>query len=222
MNSGVVNLAGSLSKDRYDTVDLFEYDKSVRNEYAVICGIDEAGRGPLAGDVYAAAVILPDDVIIDGINDSKKLTEKKREALFDVICEKAVSYCIATASVEEIDNINILNAAMLAMKRAYEGLSVKPDAAFIDGNKTPELDIPAFSVIKGDATSASIAAASILAKVARDRYMKELAEKYPQYCFDKHKGYGTKLHYEMLDKYGASDIHRKSFLVKYYNEKNKQ
>ena len=222
MNSGVVNLAGSLSKDRNNTVDLFEYDKSVRNEYAVICGIDEAGRGPLAGDVYAAAVILPNDVIIDGINDSKKLSEKKREALFDVICEKAVSYCIATASVEEIDNINILNAAMLAMKRAYGGLSVKPDAAFIDGNKTPELDIPAFSVIKGDATSASIAAASILAKVARDRYMKELAEKYPQYCFDKHKGYGTKLHYEMLDKYGASDIHRKSFLVKYYNEKNKQ
>ena len=222
MNSGVVNLAGSLSKGRNDTVDLFEYDKSVRNEYAVICGIDEAGRGPLAGDVYAAAVILPDDVIIDGINDSKKLSEKKREALFDVICEKAVSYCIATASVEEIDNINILNAAMLAMKRACEGLSVKPDAAFIDGNKTPELDIPAFSVIKGDATSASIAAASILAKVARDRYMKELAEKYPHYCFDKHKGYGTKLHYEMLDKFGASDIHRKSFLVKYYNEKNKQ
>lgn len=215
-------MAGSLSKGRNDTVDLFEYDKSVRNEYAFICGIDEAGRGPLAGDVYAAAVILPDDVIIEGINDSKKLTEKKREALFDVICEKAVSYCIATASVEEIDNINILNAAMLAMKRACEGLSVKPDAAFIDGNKTPELDIPAFSVIKGDATSASIAAASILAKVARDRYMKELAEKYPQYCFDKHKGYGTKLHYEMLDKYGASDIHRKSFLVKYYNEKNKQ
>ena len=215
-------MAGSLSKDRNNTVDLFEYDKSVRNEYAVICGIDEAGRGPLAGDVYAAAVVLPDDVIIDGINDSKKLSEKKREALFDVICEKAVSYCIATASVEEIDNINILNAAMLAMKRAYGGLSLKPDAAFIDGNKTPELDIPAFSVIKGDATSASIAAASILAKVAPDRYMKELAEKYPQYCFDKHKGYGTKLHYEMLDKYGASDIHRKSFLVKYYNEKNKQ
>ena len=215
-------MAGSLSKDRNNTVDLFEYDKSVRNEYAVICGIDEAGRGPLAGDVYAAAVVLPDDVIIDGINDSKKLSEKKREALFDVICEKAVSYCIATASVEEIDNINILNAAMLAMKRAYGGLSLKPDAAFIDGNKTPELDIPAFSVIKGDATSASIAAASILAKVARDRYMKELAEKYPQYCLDKHKGYGTKLHYEMLDKYGASDIHRKSFLVKYYNEKNKQ
>ena len=178
MNSGVVNLAGSLSKDLEEKKDLFLYDKEARNEYGVICGIDEAGRGPLAGDVYAAAVILP-----------------------DVICDKAVSYCIATASVEEIDSINILNAAMLAMKRAYEGLSVKPDTALIDGNKTPGLDIPEKAIVKGDATSASIAAASILAKVARDRYMKELAEKYPQYMFQKHKGYGTKLHYEMLDKY---------------------
>lgn len=220
MNSGVVNLAGSLSKDLDEKKDLFLYDKEARNEYGVICGIDEAGRGPLAGDVYAAAVILPDDIIIDGINDSKKLTEKKREALFDIIREKAVSYCIATASVEEIDSINILNAAMLAMKRAYEGLSVKPDTALIDGNKTPGLDIPEKAIVKGDATSASIAAASILAKVARDRYMKELAEKYPQYMFQKHKGYGTKLHYEMLDKYGASDIHRKSFLVKYFKAKN--
>lgn len=140
--------------------------------------------------------------------------------LFDIIREKAVSYCIATASVEEIDSMNILNAAMLAMKRAYEGLDVKPDTALIDGNKTPGLDIPETAVVKGDATSASIAAASILAKVARDRYMKELAEKYPQYMFEKHKGYGTKLHYEMLDKYGASDIHRKSFLVKYFKAKN--
>ena len=217
MNSGVVNLAGSLSKDLEDKKDLFLYDKEARSECGVICGIDEAGRGPLAGDVYAAAVILPDDIVIEGINDSKKLTEKKRE---DIIREKAVSYCIATASVEEIDSINILNAAMLAMKRAYEGLSVKPDTALIDGNKTPGLDIPEKAIIKGDATSASIAAASILAKVARDRYMKELAEKYPQYMFQKHKGYGTRLHYEMLDKYGASDIHRKSFLVKYYNSKN--
>ncbi len=200
--------------------DLFLYDNEMRTHCGVICGIDEAGRGPLAGDVYAAAVILPDDIIIDGINDSKKLTEKKREALFDIIREKAVSYCIATASVEEIDSINILNAAMLAMKRAYEGLDVKPDTALIDGNKTPGLDIPETAVVKGDATSASIAAASILAKVARDRYMKELAEKYPQYMFEKHKGYGTKLHYEMLDKYGASDIHRKSFLVKYFKAKN--
>ena len=127
MNSGVVNLAGSLSKDLEEKNDLFLYDKEARNEYGAICGIDEAGRGPLAGDVYAAAVILPDDIVIEGINDSKKLTEKKREALFDVICDKAVSYCIATASVEEIDSINILNAAMLAMKRAYEGLSA-PEA----------------------------------------------------------------------------------------------
>ena len=222
MNSGVVNLAESLSKDLKtgeEKKDLFLYDNEMRTHCGVICGIDEAGRGPLAGDVYAAAVILPDDIIIDGINDSKKLTEKKREALFDIIREKAVSYCIATASVEEIDSMNILNAAMLAMKRAYEGLDVKPDTALIDGNKTPGLDIPETAVVKGDATSASIAAASILAKVARDRYMKELAEKYPQYMFEKHKGYGTKLHYEMLDKYGASDIHRKSFLVKYFKAK---
>ena len=221
--AGVVNLAESLSKDLKtgeEKKDLFLYDNEMRTHCGVICGIDEAGRGPLAGDVYAAAVILPDDIIIDGINDSKKLTEKKREALFDIIREKAVSYCIATASVEEIDSMNILNAAMLAMKRAYEGLDVKPDTALIDGNKTPGLDIPETAVVKGDATSASIAAASILAKVARDRYMKELAEKYPQYMFEKHKGYGTKLHYEMLDKYGASDIHRKSFLVKYFKAKN--
>ncbi len=221
MNSGVVNLAGSLSKDLEEKKDLFLYDKEARSECGVICGIDEAGRGPLAGDVYAAAVILPDDIIIEGINDSKKLTEKKREALFDVICEKAVSYCIATASVEEIDSINILNAAMLAMRRAYEGLSVKPDTALIDGNKTPGLGIPEKAIVKGDATSASIAAASILAKVARDRYMKELAEKYPKYMFQKHKGYGTKLHYEMLDKYGPSPIHRMSFLKKYYAAKQK-
>ena len=195
MNSGVVNLAESLSKDLKtgeEKKDLFLYDNEMRTHCGVICGIDEAGRGPLAGDVYAAAVILPDDTIIDGINDSKKLTEKKREALFDIIREKAVSYCIATASVEEIDSMNILNAAMLAMKRAYEGLDVKPDTALIDGNKTPGLDIPETAVVKGDATSASIAAASILAK----------------------------LHYEMLDKYGASDIHRKSFLVKYFKAKN--
>ena len=211
MNSGVVNLAESLSKDLKtgeEKKDLFLYDNEMRTHCGVICGIDEAGRGPLAGYVYAAAVILPDDIIIDG------------EALFDIIREKAVSYCIATASVEEIDSMNILNAAMLAMKRAYEGLDVKPDTALIDGNKTPGLDIPETAVVKGDATSASIAAASILAKVARDRYMKELAEKYPQYMFEKHKGYGTKLHYEMLDKYGASDIHRKSFLVKYFKAKN--
>ncbi len=196
--------------------NLFYYDNILRKEYGVICGIDEAGRGPLAGDVYAAAVILPDDIVIDGINDSKKLTEKKREELFDEITSKAISYCIATASVSEIDELNILNATMLAMKRAFDGLSIKPDIAFIDGNKTPELDSKCESVVKGDALSASIAAASILAKVSRDRYMKELADKYPQYQFEKHKGYGTKLHYEMLDKFGASDIHRMTFLKKYF------
>lgn len=199
---------------------LYEYDEAVRNDYSVICGVDEAGRGPLAGDVYAAAVILNKDTVIEGINDSKKLSEKKREKLFDEIIEKAESYCIATASVEEIDRLNILQATMLAMKRAVNGLSIKPDIALIDGNKTPELDeIKAHAVIKGDASSASIAAASILAKVARDRYMKELAEKYPQYRFEKHKGYGTKLHNELILEYGPSEVHRRTFLRKLLNEK---
>ena len=206
--------------DEEISAPLYAFDAEVRSQYGCFAGVDEAGRGPLCGPVCVAACILDPENPVYGINDSKKLTEKKREALFDIIREKAVSYCIATASVEEIDSMNILNAAMLAMKRAYEGLDVKPDTALIDGNKTPGLDIPETAVVKGDATSASIAAASILAKVARDRYMKELAEKYPQYMFEKHKGYGTKLHYEMLDKYGASDIHRKSFLVKYFKAKN--
>lgn len=191
---------------------LFDYDEAVRNDYGVFCGVDEAGRGPLAGDVYAAAVILPENVIIDGINDSKKLSEKKRELLYDVIKEKAVAYCIATASVAEIEEINILQAAMLAMKRAIQGLSVKPQTALIDGNKCPDTDVKTISVIKGDANSASIAAASILAKVERDRYMKDIAKKYPQYAFEKHKGYGTKLHYEMIEKYGICEAHRPSFL----------
>ncbi|MGN0607272.1 MAG: ribonuclease HII [Oscillospiraceae bacterium] len=194
---------------------LFEYDEAIRNEFGIFCGVDEAGRGPLAGDVYAAAVILPENVIIDGINDSKKLSEKKREKLFDEIKEKAVSYCIATASVEEIEKINILQAAMLAMKRAVSGLSVNPSAAMIDGNKCPDIqNMTVKSVVKGDAVCASIAAASILAKVARDRYMKEMALKYPEYCFEKHKGYGTKLHYQMIEKYGICEIHRPSFLKK--------
>ena len=199
--------------------ELFEHDSELRKSYPVICGVDEAGRGPLAGDVYAAAVVLEDGVLIDYLNDSKKLSEKRREELFDVIVEKASAYCIATASVEEIDRINILNAAMLAMKRAVEGLGIEPDLAMIDGNRLPELECPMQYVIKGDATSASIAAASVLAKVARDRYMKIVAEKYPQYCFEQHKGYGTKLHYEMIEKYGISDVHRRSFLKKLYDEK---
>lgn len=206
-----------------DLSKLYQFDNIIRSEFGTFCGIDEAGRGPLAGDVYAAAVVLPEGVIIEGLDDSKKLSEKKREALFDEIVEKAESYCIATASVAEIDEINILAATMLAMKRAFDGLSVKPSIALIDGNKAPDLSVNAETVVKGDATSASIAAASILAKVSRDRYMKEIALKYPQYQFEKHKGYGTKLHYQMLDEFDASDIHRKSFLVKYYaaKEKNK-
>ena len=199
--------------------ELFDFDSELRKTFPVICGVDEAGRGPLAGDVYAAAVILDDGTLIDHLNDSKKLSEKRREELFDVIKDKAKAYSIATASVEEIDRINILNAAMLAMKRAVEGLGVKPDLALIDGNRLPELSCEMHYVIKGDATSASIAAASVLAKVARDRYMREIAEKYPQYAFEQHKGYGTKLHYEMLEKYGISDVHRKTFLKKLYDEK---
>jgi len=193
---------------------LFEFDSELRKKHGVICGVDEAGRGPLAGAVFAAAVILPQGVIIEGLDDSKKLTEKKREALFAEITEKAVAYAITQASVEEIEELNILQAAMLAMKRAVEALHIKPDYALIDGDKTPSLEIPSEAVIKGDATSASIAAASILAKVSRDRDMLELAKLYPQYNFDKHKGYGTKLHYEALKEHGISEIHRKSFLKK--------
>lgn len=192
--------------------ELFDYDSEIRKEFPVICGVDEAGRGPLAGDVYAAAVILSDGVLIDYLNDSKKVSEKRREKLYDEIIQKADAYCIATASVAEIDNLNILQATMLAMKRAVKGLGVKPDLALIDGNRTPDFDCESRFVIKGDATSASISAASVLAKVARDRYMKGLAVKYPEYCFEKHKGYGTKLHYQMLEKYGISDVHRRTFL----------
>ena len=200
---------------------LFEFDNEYRKTYPIVCGVDEAGRGPLAGDVYAAAVVFPPDTVIEGINDSKKLTEKKREKLFDEIIEKALYYSIKTATVEEIESINILNSAMLAMKRAVESLGVKPDIVLVDGNKTPDIDIPAQSVVGGDAKSQAIAAASILAKVSRDRRMLELAEEYPQWQFERHKGYGTKLHYEMIDKFGESPIHRPSFLKKYYEKKNK-
>lgn len=192
-------------------MDLYEYDEFVREKFSVVCGVDEAGRGPLAGDVYAAAVVFDKGVVIDGINDSKKLTAKKRDQLFDIIKDKAKSYCIATATVAEIDDMNILEATMLAMKRAIDGLDVKPTIALIDGNKTPQIDCRAVSVVKGDATSQSIASASILAKVARDRYMFGLDEKYPEYKFAKHKGYGTKVHYEMLEQYGYCDAHRRSF-----------
>ena len=194
--------------------ELFEYDSAVRTEYPVICGVDEAGRGPLAGDVYAAAVVLDDETLIDYLNDSKKISESRREKLYDEIIDRAKAYCIATATVEEIDRLNILEASLLAMKRAVEGLGIKPDMAMVDGNRLPELDCPAQCVIKGDATSASIAAASVLAKVSRDRYMRDIAEKYPQYAFDKHKGYGTKLHYERLAEFGPCPAHRLTFLKK--------
>lgn len=194
-------------------------ENAISKGFKTICGIDEAGRGPLAGPVYAAAVILPLGLEITGLNDSKKLSEKKREELFDVICEKAVDFSIGIADEKEIDEINILNATFLAMKRAVDGLKIKPDYALIDGNRYPRIGgVTEETIVKGDGKSMSVAAASILAKVSRDRYMLEIAEKYPQYCFEKHKGYGTKLHYEMLEKYGISPVHRKSFLKKFLGE----
>lgn len=192
-----------------------EYEhNAISSGYQAVCGVDEAGRGPLAGPVCAAAVILPPNTTIDGVNDSKKLSEKKREMLFEVIKEQSVSYSIAFASVEEIEEMNILNATMLAMKRAIEGLDVKADYAMIDGNRLPNLEIPAEYIIKGDAKSMSIACASILAKVSRDRLCYKYAEEYPQYGFDKHKGYGTKLHREAIIEYGSCPYHRMSFLKK--------
>lgn len=195
--------------------ELWELENEIYAEgFELICGVDEAGRGPLAGPVCAAAVILPRGIEIAGLDDSKKLTDKKREALYDVICENALAYGIAFASVEEIESINILNAAMLAMNRAIEKLTPQPQLALIDGNRNSAINIPSRCVIKGDAKCADIAAASILAKVTRDRYMLEMAEKYPEYHFEKHKGYGTKLHYEALREHGPSEIHRPSFLRK--------
>ncbi len=196
-------------------------NNALLNGYKTVCGIDEAGRGPLAGPVYAAAVILPTGLEIDGLNDSKKLSEKKREMLFDIICEKAIAYSVGIATEKEIDEINILNATFLAMKRAVEGLEIKPDYTLVDGNRYPNInsDIKEEVVVKGDAKSMSIAAASILAKVSRDRFMLEMTQKYPEYCFEKHKGYGTKLHYEKLAEFGPSPIHRMSFLKKLYGEK---
>ena len=180
--------------------------------YAVVCGVDEAGRGPLCGPVVAAACILPTGLVIEGLNDSKKLTEKKREALFDWICENALAYSIAQASVEEIDALNILEADLLAMRRAIDGLSIKPDCALIDGNVARDFQIPARPVVHGDAISPSIAAASILAKVTRDRLCVELDRDYPQYGIAKHKGYGTKAHMEALRTHGPAPIHRKQFI----------
>ena len=180
--------------------------------YTLVCGVDEAGRGPLCGPVFAAACILPDGLVIEGLNDSKKLTEKKREKLFDIIKEEAVAYCIASASVEEIDELNILEADLLAMRRAIDGLGVKADFALIDGNIARDFQIPAKAIVKGDATSMNIAAASVLAKVARDRICLDLDRDYPEYGIAKHKGYGTKDHMDALRKYGPSPIHRKKFI----------
>ncbi len=186
---------------------------AMQNGYKFVCGVDEAGRGPLAGPVCAAAVILPENCVIEGLDDSKKLTEKKREALFDKIIEKAVSYCIAYGSLEEIEKYNILNATYLAMNRAIEGLKIPADYALIDGNRVPtNIKVPCETIVKGDAKSMSIAAASILAKVSRDRLLLDYDKEYPEYQFAKHKGYGTKLHTDLIKQYGPCAIHRLSFL----------
>ena len=180
--------------------------------YLSVCGIDEAGRGPLAGPVYAAAVILPDGLEIEGLNDSKKLTEKKREALFDIIRENALACSVGTASEREIDEINILQATFLAMKRAVEGLKIPADYALVDGNRMPPLGIPGETIIKGDAKSPSVAAASIIAKVSRDRFMYELDKKLPEYQFSKHKGYGTRQHTDAIKELGPCPAHRRTFI----------
>ena len=196
---------------------LYENKKKSKG-YNVICGVDEAGRGPLAGPVFAAAVILPEGHIIEGVNDSKKLSEKKRDLLFDKIIDECVCYSIGTASEREIDEINILQATFLAMKRAVDGLEIKPDLALVDGNQIPPVNADVLTIVKGDGKSASIAAASIIAKVSRDRYMIELAKQYPQYEFERHKGYGTKLHYEKIAEHGICEAHRKTFLKKLLGE----
>ncbi len=197
--------------------ELWTLENEIYGEgYTLLAGVDEAGRGPLAGPVCAAAVILPQGLVIEGLDDSKKLTEKKREALFDPICDQAVSYGIAFASVEEIEALNILNATFLAMNRALEKLDPAPALAIIDGNRSTGIHFPNRCIVKGDAKCADIAAASVLAKVTRDRYMLQMAEQYPAYHFEQHKGYGTKLHYEALRAFGPSPIHRMSFLKKLY------
>ena len=198
----------------------YTLENELRNAgYTAICGVDEAGRGPLCGPVVAAAVILPDGLYIEGLNDSKKLTEKKREKLFDEICEIAIAYSIAESSVEEINELNILEASLLAMRRAISSLPVSADYALIDGNVSRDFQLPAKAVVQGDATSPSIAAASILAKVTRDRLCVELDRAYPMYGIAKHKGYGTKIHIEALHKYGPSPIHRTKFIRFLWNEK---
>ena len=198
-------------------VTMWEIENSFySDDIQVICGVDEAGRGPLAGPVCAAAVILPKDLEIPGLTDSKKLTDKKRRELFPLIQEQAIAYGIGFASEQEIDEINILQATFLAMQRALDQLAVRPDLALIDGNREKDFGIPVKTVVKGDSLSANIAAASILAKVSRDNLMEEMAKTYPQYGFEIHKGYGTKAHYSALREFGASPIHRNTFLKKFY------
>ena len=200
--------------------ELWNFEHAATEEgFSLICGVDEAGRGPLAGPVCAAAVILPPDLELEGLNDSKKLSEKRREALYPLICEQALAYGIAFASEQEIDELNILQATFLAMRRAVGQLGLKPDLALVDGNREPDFgDIPVRTIIKGDSRSANIAAASILAKVTRDRFMLEQDAVYPQYGFAVHKGYGTQKHYAALREFGPCPIHRRSFLKKFYGE----
>lgn len=207
--------------ERQKKMCIFE-EEGYAEGFSLIAGVDEAGRGPLAGAVYAAAVILPRDVVINGINDSKKLSEKKRELLFDEIREKAIAYSIYSVDEKIIDEVNILKATHMAMNGAVAGLSVTPELVLIDGNSISGMTLPHKTVVGGDAKSISIAAASILAKVARDRYITELAKKYPEYGFEKHKGYGTRLHTEAILKYGACEIHRKTFLKKLLKSKESE
>ena len=198
---------------------LWNYEHRCYDEgFRIVCGVDEAGRGPLAGPVCAAAVILPKDLEIEGLNDSKKLSDKRRRALFEEITAQAVAYGIAFATEQEIDEINILQATFLAMRRAMEQLSVRPDIALIDGNRETDFGLPVRTIVKGDSLSANIAAASILAKVTRDDFMLEQAKRYPEYGFDVHKGYGTRAHYAALREYGPCPIHRRTFLKKFYAE----
>ena len=197
----------------------FSYEiEAHENGYNVVCGVDEAGRGPLAGPVFAAAVILPENYTHEILNDSKKLSEKKRDLVYDDIVKDAICWSVGIADEKEIDEINILNATFLAMKRAVDGLKIKPDLAYIDGNQYPKTGVKEITIVKGDVKCMSVAAASIIAKVSRDRFMLEIAEKYPEYQFSKHKGYGTKLHYEMIEKYGVSPVHRRTFLKKILGE----
>lgn len=203
-----------------ETVNLWEIEQGLKSDSVqVFCGVDEAGRGPLAGPVCAAAVILPFGLEIEGLNDSKKLTDKKRRSLFEIIKKEAVAYGIALVDEKRIDEINILQATFEAMREAVSQLSVTPEFVLVDGNRDPKLSVPTMTVIKGDARSANIAAASILAKVTRDTLMEEMAQKYPQYGFEIHKGYGTKKHYDALRENGPCEIHRMTFLRSFYGTK---